>query len=62
MKKGYKVTDVRREKKFGVAAGSLEELIEKSCSKLGVRISRKLMLMLLGTCPLHIFLKPSCRS
>lgn len=36
MKKGYKVSDVKREKKFGVAAGSLEELIEKSCNKLGV--------------------------
>lgn len=36
MKKGYKVTDVKREKKIGVAAENLEELIEKSCKKLGV--------------------------
>lgn len=36
MKKGYKVTDVRREKKIGVAAENLEELIEKSYKKLGV--------------------------
>lgn len=36
MKKGYKVTDVKREKKIGVAAGNLEELISKSCNKLGV--------------------------
>lgn len=36
MKKGYKVTDVRREKKIGVAAGNLQELIEKSYKKLGV--------------------------
>lgn len=36
MKKGYKVTDVKREKKIGVAAENLEELIGKSCKKLGV--------------------------
>lgn len=36
MKKGYKVTDVQREKKIGVAAENLEELILKSCKKLGV--------------------------
>lgn len=36
MKKGYKVTDVRREKKIGVAAENFGELIEKSCKKLGV--------------------------
>ncbi|KAG7303005.1 hypothetical protein JYU34_013013 [Plutella xylostella] len=36
MKKGYKVTDVDRQKKIGVAAENLEELIEKSCKKLGV--------------------------
>ena len=36
MKKGYKVTDVKRVKKIGVAAENLEELIEKSCKKLGV--------------------------
>lgn len=36
MKKGYKVTDVRREKKIGVAAENLKELLEKSQKKLGV--------------------------
>lgn len=36
MKRGYKVTDVKRAKKIGVAAENLEELIEKSCKKLGV--------------------------
>lgn len=36
MKKGYKVTDVKREKKIGVAAENLQELIEKSRRKLGV--------------------------
>lgn len=36
MKKGYKVTDVKRQKKIGVAAESLKELIEKSTQKLGV--------------------------
>lgn len=36
MKKGYKVTDVKREKKIGIAAENLHELIEKSCKKLGV--------------------------
>lgn len=36
MKRGYKVTDVKREKKIGVAAESLVELIAKSCKKLGV--------------------------
>lgn len=36
MKKGYKVTDVRREKKIGIAAENLQELVEKSCKKLGV--------------------------
>nr|XP_032524739.1 DNA fragmentation factor subunit beta isoform X2 [Danaus plexippus plexippus] len=39
MKKGYKVTDVKREKKIGVAAENLEELIEKSCKKLGFNVS-----------------------
>lgn len=38
MKKGYKVTDVKRVKKIGVAAENLEELIEKSCKKLGVSL------------------------
>lgn len=38
MKKGYKVTDVHRLKKIGVAAENLEELIEKSCKKLGVSV------------------------
>lgn len=36
MKKGYKVTDVKRAKKIGVAAENLGELIEKSRKKLGV--------------------------
>ncbi|XP_061713694.1 DNA fragmentation factor subunit beta isoform X1 [Cydia pomonella] len=35
MKKGYKVADVKREKRIGVAAENLQELIEKSCKKLG---------------------------
>nr|AGC92696.1 DNA fragmentation factor subunit beta-like protein [Heliconius erato] len=39
MKKGYKVTDVKRVKKIGVAAENLEELIEKSCKKLGFNVS-----------------------
>ncbi|XP_072932212.1 DNA fragmentation factor subunit beta [Epargyreus clarus] len=39
MKKGYKVTDVRREKKIGVAAENLQELIDKSCRKLGFNVS-----------------------
>ncbi|XP_049868821.1 DNA fragmentation factor subunit beta [Pectinophora gossypiella] len=39
MKKGYKVTDVRREKKIGIAAENLKELIEKSCRKLGFNVS-----------------------
>ncbi|CAH2037894.1 unnamed protein product, partial [Iphiclides podalirius] len=39
MKKGYKVTDVKREKKIGVAAENLQELIEKSCKKLGFNVS-----------------------
>lgn len=38
MKKGYKVTDVKRAKKIGVAAENLGELIEKSRKKLGVSI------------------------
>lgn len=36
MKKGYKVTDVKREKKIGVAAEKLDELIKKSWKKFGV--------------------------
>ncbi|XP_050346445.1 DNA fragmentation factor subunit beta [Nymphalis io] len=39
MKKGYKVTDVKRVKKIGVAAENLEELIEKSRKKLGFNVS-----------------------
>ncbi|XP_045448958.1 DNA fragmentation factor subunit beta [Melitaea cinxia] len=39
MKKGYKVTDVKRVKKIGVAAENLEELIDKSCKKLGFNVS-----------------------
>ncbi|CAK1595853.1 unnamed protein product [Parnassius mnemosyne] len=39
MKKGYKVTDVKREKKIGIAAENLEELIEKSLKKLGFNAS-----------------------
>ncbi|XP_013199958.1 DNA fragmentation factor subunit beta [Amyelois transitella] len=39
MKKGYKVTDVKREKKIGIAAENLEELIEKSRKKLGFNVS-----------------------
>ncbi|XP_026725236.1 DNA fragmentation factor subunit beta [Trichoplusia ni] len=39
MKKGYKVTDVRREKKIGIAAENLQELVEKSCKKLGFNVS-----------------------
>lgn len=39
MKKGYKVTDVKREKKIGVAAENVEELISKSCKKLGFNVS-----------------------
>ncbi|KPJ02635.1 DNA fragmentation factor subunit beta [Papilio xuthus] len=39
MKKGYKVTDVKREKKIGVAAENLKELIEKSCQKLSFNVS-----------------------
>nr|XP_034830527.1 DNA fragmentation factor subunit beta [Maniola hyperantus] len=39
MKKGYKVTDVSRAKKIGVAAENLNELIEKSCKKLGFNVS-----------------------
>ncbi|KAI8435675.1 hypothetical protein MSG28_003935 [Choristoneura fumiferana] len=38
MKKGYKVADVKREKKIGVAAENLQELIEKSCKKLGFNV------------------------
>ncbi|CAG9786336.1 unnamed protein product [Diatraea saccharalis] len=38
MKKGYKVTDVKREKKIGVAAENLNELIQKSCKKLGFNV------------------------
>lgn len=38
MKKGYKVTDVQRNKKIGVAAEKVQELIEKSHKKLGVSI------------------------
>ncbi|VVC99218.1 unnamed protein product [Leptidea sinapis] len=38
MKKGYKVTDVKREKKIGVAAENLKELIEKSCRKFGFNV------------------------
>lgn len=40
MKKGFKVADVSRDKKFGVAAENLQELIEKSCKKLGVSSAR----------------------
>ncbi|KAM3964589.1 DNA fragmentation factor-related protein 4 [Aphomia sociella] len=39
MKKGYKVTDVKREKKIGIAAENLDELIEKSRKKLGFNVS-----------------------
>ncbi|CAH2209209.1 jg22212, partial [Pararge aegeria aegeria] len=39
MKKGYKVTDVKRVKKIGVAAENLSELIEKSRKKLGFNVS-----------------------
>ncbi|CAH0398029.1 unnamed protein product [Chilo suppressalis] len=38
MKKGFKVTDVKREKKIGVAAENLNELIQKSCKKLGFNV------------------------
>lgn len=34
--KGYKVTDVNRTRKFGIACRSLEELKRKACSKLNV--------------------------
>ncbi|XP_038212280.1 DNA fragmentation factor subunit beta [Zerene cesonia] len=47
MKKGYKVTDVNREKKIGVAAENLQELIEKSCRKLGFNVS-------CAECRLHV--------
>ncbi|CAG4979587.1 unnamed protein product [Colias eurytheme] len=47
MKKGYKVTDVKREKKIGVAAENLQELIEKSCRKLGFNVS-------CAECRLHV--------
>ncbi|XP_023943225.2 DNA fragmentation factor subunit beta [Bicyclus anynana] len=39
MKTGYKVTDVKRAKKIGVAAENLSELIEKSRKKLGFNVS-----------------------
>ncbi|XP_041978134.1 DNA fragmentation factor subunit beta [Aricia agestis] len=39
MKKGYKVTDVKRKKKIGVAAENLQELISKSCQKFGFNVS-----------------------
>lgn len=39
MKKGYKVTDVKREKKIGVAAENLKELIERSTKKLDFSVS-----------------------
>ncbi|GBP77256.1 DNA fragmentation factor subunit beta [Eumeta japonica] len=39
MKKGFKVTDVKREKKIGIAAQNLQELIEKSSKKLEVNAS-----------------------
>lgn len=32
------MTDVKREKKIGVAAENLKELIEKSCQKLSVSL------------------------
>lgn len=48
MKKGYKVVDVKREKKIGVAAENLQELIEKSCKKLGVSIFLCLFYFYLG--------------
>lgn len=38
MKKGYKVTNAKRIKKIGIAAENLQELIEKSCKKLGVSV------------------------
>lgn len=47
MKKGYKVTDVKREKKIGVAAESLHELIEKSHKKLEFNVS-------CGECNLYV--------
>lgn len=34
--KGYKVTDVNRTRKFGVACRSLQELKRKGCAKLNV--------------------------
>lgn len=37
--KGYKVTDVNRTRKFGVACRSLQELKRKACAKLNVSIS-----------------------
>ncbi|KAJ0177032.1 hypothetical protein K1T71_007041 [Dendrolimus kikuchii] len=38
MKRGYKVTDVKREKKIGIAAENLKEFIEKSAQKLGFNV------------------------
>lgn len=40
MKKGYKLTNVQREKKIGVAAGNIDELIEKSLKKFGVSFTK----------------------
>lgn len=53
MKKGYKVTDVDRQKKIGVAAENLEELIEKSCKKLGVSVFTYLSNKLIPFVPTH---------
>lgn len=36
--KGYKVTDVNRMRKIGVACRSLHELKQKACAKLNVSI------------------------
>ncbi|KAL4709953.1 hypothetical protein ACJJTC_003916 [Scirpophaga incertulas] len=38
-KKGFKVTDLKRDKKIGVAAENLDELIIKSCQKLGFNVA-----------------------
>lgn len=38
-KLGYKVCNTQRTKRKGLTAGTLEELIEKGCDKLGISLS-----------------------
>lgn len=45
----YKIVDVTREKRFGIVANSLEDLVSRACEKLGISGSVKVVLEQDGT-------------